>query len=346
MTSPLLPYDYTPLPNDDGLRILILEPALNFSDPLRARMIHRRLRDDVIELESPDPPYHAVSYTWGVPSYTEDLICDGRILKITPNVESVLRHLQKNKERYLWIDALCINQRDDAEKARQVARMGGIFGRADKVQVWLGEATEEDEIPTIFEWLKECVAKERFIQKTKEGDRLRKGVILKMEKQRRLVVRLLARPWFHRRWVLQEVALAKDATVRCGPYKTSWSWLTQGISILGPHVYRGAPWSATAVNARRKEYNIVDLLYKFDTSECRDNRDRFFSMYGICKPLESLQPKTLRGARRGIQIQPVDYSEYWADTYINTAQQFILHGYVIAVLQHVLSFGSLHQQNP
>ena len=40
---------------------------------------------------------------------------------------------------YLWTDAICINQLDDAEKANQVALMGEIYARAGCVFVWVGQ---------------------------------------------------------------------------------------------------------------------------------------------------------------------------------------------------------------
>lgn len=43
-------------------------------------------------------------------------------------------------ERWIWIDALCINQYDLLEKARQIQALYVIFKRAKRTLVWLGEA--------------------------------------------------------------------------------------------------------------------------------------------------------------------------------------------------------------
>ena len=43
---------------------------------------------------------------------------------------------------HLWVDALCINQDDQEERARQIAMMGDIYSHAANVIVWLGEADE------------------------------------------------------------------------------------------------------------------------------------------------------------------------------------------------------------
>ena len=39
----------------------------------------------------------------------------------------------------LWIDAICISQTDNAEKALQIPRMGDIYRLANRVVAWLGE---------------------------------------------------------------------------------------------------------------------------------------------------------------------------------------------------------------
>lgn len=39
----------------------------------------------------------------------------------------------------LWIDAICINQHDLAEKARQIPLMTRIYSTAARVLVWLGK---------------------------------------------------------------------------------------------------------------------------------------------------------------------------------------------------------------
>ena len=54
--------------------------------------------------------------------------------------------------QYLWVDAICINQNDTAERAIQVPLMGSIYADANSVLVWLGldESNVED-----FKWIHE-----------------------------------------------------------------------------------------------------------------------------------------------------------------------------------------------
>ncbi|KAF2256340.1 hypothetical protein BU26DRAFT_381118, partial [Trematosphaeria pertusa] len=91
--------------------------------------------------------YSAVSYTWVEPAFSQRLWLRSNksadynaYLPITQNVKIMLQHLRKaHKARFLWINAICLNQRDDAEKAVQIPLMGEIYSEAHKVHFWLGE---------------------------------------------------------------------------------------------------------------------------------------------------------------------------------------------------------------
>lgn len=153
-------YTYTPLPGPTSIRLLTLkkDDACGYSCSL-----------SVFELESA-PPYQALSYTWGDPSqfpelegldlsmtgswassYDEEVRfkIDGKGVVIKPGRslhEALSRLLHADtslmEHRYLWVDALCINQRNDPEREAQVLMMGEIYSRATKVISWLGIALD------------------------------------------------------------------------------------------------------------------------------------------------------------------------------------------------------------
>lgn len=66
---------------------------------------------------------------------------DGATLDVFKNLFNALVQLQElggsGVETAVWIDAICINQRDEVEKSVQVNMMGDIFKRAEKIVVWL-----------------------------------------------------------------------------------------------------------------------------------------------------------------------------------------------------------------
>lgn len=47
--------------------------------------------------------------------------------------------------RTMWIDAICVNQKDNAERAAQIGWMVHVYARDEKVLVWLGREFEEGE---------------------------------------------------------------------------------------------------------------------------------------------------------------------------------------------------------
>ena len=144
-------HQYSTLLHDDSIRLLKLLPASNDANDheLSCGLEDCRLLDD--------PSYEALSYTWGQPIFPESLHTHNGISKITENLALALRRLRfKDRDRYLWVDAVCINQNDEKEKSRQVARMGSIYKSARRVICWLGQADES--ISDAMETLKRLAA--------------------------------------------------------------------------------------------------------------------------------------------------------------------------------------------
>lgn len=93
-----------------------------------------------VALADKEPQYEAISYTWGKDLASISIDVDGQDYTIRRNLHGCLRILRNpDTSRSLWADAICINQTDLTEKARQVSVIGQIFRRAATVRVWLGE---------------------------------------------------------------------------------------------------------------------------------------------------------------------------------------------------------------
>jgi hypothetical protein len=100
-------------------------------------------RCDLIHVSLYDKPkYVALSYAWGDLRDTEMITIGQSSVPVTKYLYSALEHLRYNNEevRTIWIDALCINQRDNDEKSWQVQLMREIYQRATSVTIWLGPA--------------------------------------------------------------------------------------------------------------------------------------------------------------------------------------------------------------
>lgn len=144
-------HQYSALLHHDSIRLLKLLPA---SYDVNGSGLSCCLEDYRL---SENPSYEALSYTWGPPVFPELLHTHNGILKITENLALALSRLRFNdRVRYLWVDAVCINQINAAEKSRQVAMMGSIYKSARRVICWLGQADES--INDAMETLKRLAA--------------------------------------------------------------------------------------------------------------------------------------------------------------------------------------------
>ncbi|OTA86022.1 hypothetical protein M434DRAFT_51030, partial [Hypoxylon sp. CO27-5] len=141
------------------------------------------------------PSYEAISYVWGDPLDKVDITCNGKTLAITAGLEVVLRHFRSPTEKkILWADAVCINQNDNDERGRQVRRMKDIYSKASQVLIWLGEECDDSNIG---------IAAASDIAHAYSSQFPRLSAFAK----------IIRRLWFTRVWVVQELALAIQATV-------------------------------------------------------------------------------------------------------------------------------------
>jgi hypothetical protein len=128
-------YQYTSLPSENYMRVLELHPGQ--ADSIIDCTLHQ------VELNNA-PKYEAISYAWGDPTKTINVLCNGKLITVTQNLkDALLRFKLKERSRFVWADAICINQNDNVEKGSQVKRMDRIYANATRVCVWLGHATAE-----------------------------------------------------------------------------------------------------------------------------------------------------------------------------------------------------------
>ncbi|KAK9417998.1 putative Heterokaryon incompatibility protein-domain-containing protein [Seiridium unicorne] len=132
----MVPYVYRPFPDTDYIRLLTLESGA-YDDDIVVHISR-------VPFDPACPPqYEALSYVWGSEENKKTVFVGNRgrsRVTVTRNLDVALRHLRyDHKEpRVMWIDAICIDQKNDQEKGPQVARMGQVFKCAARVLVWLG----------------------------------------------------------------------------------------------------------------------------------------------------------------------------------------------------------------
>lgn len=131
-------YALTPIStHPQYIRLLRVEAALHHgdqqddTDPIRGTLLE-------VDLDT-SPVYSALSYVWGSDSTKREVIIGDNIFSVTENCYTALWHLRRLLGQYtIWIDAICINQEDEAEKLAQISLMDMIYKQAEQVYAWLG----------------------------------------------------------------------------------------------------------------------------------------------------------------------------------------------------------------
>jgi len=129
------------------IRLVRLLPG-QWADDIRCDLVRKCL--------SGNPGYQALSYVWGSQNSLRRILLNGIEYHVTVNLESALRRIRHTQETLvLWVDALCINQRDTGERNHQVKIMGDIFRSASNVFVDLGDGIDRTEgvRPKDLSWL-------------------------------------------------------------------------------------------------------------------------------------------------------------------------------------------------
>ena len=123
---------YRPLLGSTAIRLLALKPGPPGSLIQCSLLYFDRMSQSL-------PAYEAISYAWGVPSDTLEISCHGHVVQITRSLCAMLERIRcPDQVRYVWADALCINQKDPQELSQQVSIMRDIYRSAHRVLVWLG----------------------------------------------------------------------------------------------------------------------------------------------------------------------------------------------------------------
>ena len=266
-------FDYDDLEKED-FRLLRLRPGKENED-LAGELVTCVLYEDAsaesVPTKSRDGKlipvvvwgmYDAISYTWGrgtpgteliIYETYEPTIIRGRI-PIKPNLEDALKTFRKsidyNSEQFYWIDAICINQSNEKEKSAQIEKMKTIYNRAEVVRVWLGEETPR--VHGAMEFVNE-------MNDLNALDQLSTDVAY--DTKWRAFRELMRSDWFNRRWIIQEIALARDAVVHCGEKQIPWHDFAYAVSVF---VEKASDLKKLFQQSRKYSYN-PDYLGELET---------------------------------------------------------------------------------
>jgi hypothetical protein len=234
----------------DGLSLKGPEIRLIRLDPpesrLRRAFSRRSSKNDPISCTlfkvslDDKPHFDALSYTWGELTDTRSILLNGHEFKVTANLHNALRRLQReNEARVLWVDSVCVDQKNVKERNQQIQLMARIFSEAHTVRMWVGEKTSDSKlaIKGFEDWLFHAYYKDKG-----ENPEAQKAVAsyikrtVKNDKMTAAISDFLSRPYWSRMWITQEILLAHPrARLHCGSDSMYWIQLANMIAML--HFY-------------------------------------------------------------------------------------------------------------
>lgn len=311
IASPL----YLPLPSSsEYVRLIELLPVADAD-----QLIHCKLR--VVRL-SDKPDYVALSYVWGDETTRRPACVNGLQITITEQLDLALRRVRDGTdERVLWADALCINQRNLAERNNQVQLMGQIFSSARRVLVFLGPTKPglDKALATLDSskigqqadhlWRKGIDSTNQDGNSTQQFHLEVEGFMASITEESYAAIRDLAtRPYWTRTWILQEVFVARQIDVLYGSVLLPWHlfedlyfWITW--AIYSHEVTRAETLVFFLRNVgnlcllrRSLQQSLADeisahvgwreLLRQHRQSIATDQHDKLFALFGIAYDLQ------------------------------------------------------------
>jgi len=262
-----MPSIHSPLSDPSThIRILTLPPSPDDSDVIRCTL-------DAVAIDSA-PEFAAISYVWGDATQRRDILINDQPVSVTANLATGLAAIRTRVREVggvalpgflLWVDALCINQDDVAEKSAQVRLMGHIYGKARMVFAWLGESADDSDyaIDVLKRLAHEIHAESegkrsnspssgssspvldspglssetplwlhRMPELTTFGE---DGAISNRNRAWVAITALLERQYWSRVWIQQEMVLAREMLVLCGNKMIHWGVLeTVSWTLMHP----------------------------------------------------------------------------------------------------------------
>ncbi|KAJ8128994.1 hypothetical protein O1611_g4638 [Lasiodiplodia mahajangana] len=351
-------YEYEPFREGGMVRLLELLP--NGSPTVRILQVKL----------SEAPRYAALSYTWGENIFDHDLHVEGSVLRITKNLSDAFIQLApfiRQQGLKLWVDAVCINQKDLGERGDQVSFMDKIYKSSDQVLVWLGKSDTESDLAmdAISRWNDKISdmrqgdtrweSKSWAIDQVTSGDSEVWGPAGSAPARAWLaILSLWERPWWRRAWIVQEAtALPIDRTILCcGSRKISLNYMrfvldiryklfmnNSGNDLLISTFEQGFADLLDQLSHRlaEGERSLLPLLKRVRTYDCQDQRDKVFAVISMASDVP-------RGA-----IQP-DYTKSLVEVYIDVVRYLInaaAEGKILEFLGYVIrptaDWDRLHQ---
>ncbi|KAF5677435.1 heterokaryon incompatibility protein [Fusarium denticulatum] len=261
-------------------------------------------------LNPAEPAFEALSYVWGRQRDPVVTTVEGEAgeslgnIKLGKNLATALKHLRyQDKERVLWVDAICINQNDDVERGSQVLRMSSIYQDCSRVIIWIGP--EKHDIGLLFSELAHIGSQ---IEKTTNGLIMSSPDTTDFSWRQSdepvsfsyevwsAMKKLGGRSWFHRLWTVQEAIMAnRDSIMQSGDAIISWPLFRRAVAcLLHKDEMPMARISISVMRSAAKNPIGATLEHTLDAYQarlCSDSHDKIYGLLAILPPSFASQIK-------------------------------------------------------
>jgi hypothetical protein len=309
---------YSQLPDRRNIRLLRIKSGTS-EDPIEIIL-------ETFDLDS-NTEFKALSYVWGDATSPCEIICNGHKKPITRNLWDVLSQLRKQKFGCrMWVDAVCINQKDEEEKSFQVAMMRDIYKRAAKVIFWLGEqeSYDKDAVRLMRGFLERYP--HQLDMEPHRGKTLEELGLSSIDRGWTGWASLFCRPWFGRVWIVQEFFNARNSVFMSGALEIPTELLVHCGFATGVCVAIRGAVSWHNGDARQTQRAILRLqalgIYREKGDEYHV---RIFDLWYRSQQLEATNPQdrvfALLSTQTAVKMDMIDYRKGEATVYTEIAAQ-------------------------
>lgn len=288
------PYRYNPLAPRE-IRVVVLYP-LTSTNEICLDLQQVTLDDN--------PSYEALSYTWEIAGGSVQVQAGSRFLEVTKNLAAALRALSPlHSRRTIWIDALCINQKDTTERNHQVQFMKQIYAKASRVIVWLGPtADDSDNVMEYVATLDYDKMFSKYVERSRANNIHQGNANMNVHATETLPVAqqgvnaLFSRSWFGHVWVMQEACVNEETFFICGQKQVkrsqlltlAWKYHAADEHEWASEKLSSCAWKGTTflIGISRYIRDPPDLFLALkDGSRCEatDPRDRIFAVQHLAR---------------------------------------------------------------
>ena len=291
------------------------------------------------------PEYEAISYAWEDQPANVKIYLDKKPFLITQTLHLALLRLRlPDKDRVLWVDAICVDQGSNTERNHQVGLMRGIYAKASHVIVWLGEDWKGcDQVMNAIKTLAEN--HDIHMLRPPDSSIASQNMTISHAQLQKNILRFFNLPWWHRLWTVQEYVLAKQVIFQCGTWQLSSEVIRSFAKTTDHHVLNCCSsfldvyqqydketrlclrdvmvWCSDLDIARRRPSNdFLFTLFAFRNRVSSDPRDKLYGMLALAT------------GKYAALIEP-DYTLPIEVVYENAAMAFINRTGTLDIFSHL-----------